>query len=77
MVDDVMIEACFAVVLMTSSADPTSQYRGSKFYWILGYSIIRVVRVLDWHFSISGSKVMPKIPNISEICWVIFGDFLN
>jgi len=33
-----MIGECFAVILMTSSADPTSWYCGSKFYWILGYN---------------------------------------
>jgi len=35
---DVMIGVCFAVILMTSSTDPTSGYCGSKFYWILGYN---------------------------------------
>jgi len=36
-VDDVMIGECF-VFLMTSSADSMSRFRGSKFYWILGYN---------------------------------------
>jgi len=33
LVDDVMIGACFAGFLMTSSVDPMSRLRGSKFYW--------------------------------------------
>jgi len=36
--NDVMIGVCFAVLLMASSVNPMSQFRGSKFYWILGYS---------------------------------------
>jgi len=28
----------FSVLLMMSSADPTSQFNGSKFYWKLGYN---------------------------------------
>jgi len=33
LVDDVMIGTCFAVLLMTSSADLMSRFCGSKFYW--------------------------------------------
>jgi len=32
LVDDVMIGVCFAVLLMTSSVDPMSRLRGSKFF---------------------------------------------
>jgi len=37
-VDDVMIGVRLAVILMTSSADPMSRFRDSKFHWILGYN---------------------------------------
>ena len=33
---DVIIGVGFAVFWMTSSAEPTSRFRGSKFYWKLG-----------------------------------------
>jgi len=35
-VGGIMIGVCFLVNFMTSSADPTRQYFGSKFFWILG-----------------------------------------
>jgi len=38
LVGDVMSGVCFAVCLMTSSADPMSRFRGSQFYWKLGYN---------------------------------------
>jgi len=38
LVGDVMSGRYFVVCLMTPSADPTSQFRGSKFYLILGYN---------------------------------------
>jgi len=37
-VHGVMIGVCFAVILMTSSADPTSRLCDSKLYWILSYN---------------------------------------
>jgi len=34
--DDAMIGVRFSVILMTSSTDPTSLFRGAKFHRILG-----------------------------------------
>jgi len=38
LVDNVMIGVGFAFFWMTSSADRMSLFRGSQFYWILGYN---------------------------------------
>jgi len=32
----IMTGACFLVHYMTSSSDPTHQYFGSQYFWILG-----------------------------------------
>jgi len=38
LVDGVMIGVCFAVISMTSTADPMNRYCGTKYDWILRYN---------------------------------------
>jgi len=66
-VHGIIIGVCFVVILMTSSSDTTSRYRGSNFFGF--YARIRVFRALDRVSSVSGSKVMPKkFQTFQEFC---------